>query len=206
MKLLKFTFLLSSLLILTSCASKYKMINPNTLNYLSNNTSQKVTLEYKYNLLTKKYAKKETKKGIKVIAVKLTNNSESDLVFGKDIKLAYENNSELYIMENEKIFKSLKQNTATYLLYLLLTPMNFYTTNTNSYGIQEETSSTPIGLVVGPGLAGGNMIAAGSANKKFKTELLDFNIYGAIIKKGETKYGLIGVKSDSYDAIKVKIE
>jgi len=206
MKLLKFTFLLSSILILTSCASGYKIINPNTLNYLSKTSNQDVTLDYKYNLLTKKYAKKETKKGIKVIAVKLTNNTDSDLVFGKDIKLTYENDNELYIMENEKIFRSLKQNTATYLLYLLLTPLNFYTTKTNSNGFSEETSSTPIGLVIGPGLAGGNMIAAGSANKKFKTELLEFKIYGTVIKKGETKYGLIGVKSDSYDAIKVKIE
>jgi hypothetical protein len=206
MKLLKVTFLLSIILLLTSCASGYKMINPATLNYMSNNDNKEIKLEYKYNLLSRKYKKKETKKGIKIVAIKITNGTENDLVLGKDIKLTYANDIELYIMDNEKVFKSLKQSTATYLLYLLLTPMNLYTTKTNSNGFQEQTSSTPIGLVVGPGLAAGNMIAAGSANKKFKTELSKYKIYGTTIKKGETAYGLIGIKSDNYDALKIRVE
>ena len=107
-------------------------------------------------------------------------------------------------MENDKVFKSLKQNTTTYLLYLLLTPMTFNKTTSDGSGI--ETSSTPIGLAVGPGLAAGNMIAAGSANKKFKSDLLEFNLNGITIRKGETKSGLIGVKSDNYDAIKLNVK
>ena len=109
-------------------------------------------------------------------------------------------------MENEKIFSTIKQSAASYLWYLLLTPVNLYTTKTNSNGFEENTSSTPIGLVLGPGLAGGNMIAAGSANTKLSNELLEYNINGVIIKKGETRHGLIGIKSDSFDALKLKIE
>ena len=48
------------------------------------------------------------------------------------------------------------------------------------------------------------MNAAGSANKKFKNEMMETIIYGTIIKKGETKYGLIGIKSDSFDSLKLK--
>jgi len=140
-----------------------------------------------------------------LVAIKVTNNTDDDLIFGKDIKLFYENQKELLIMDNEIVFKSLKQSPTSYLWYLLLTPVNFYTTSTNSYGIQEETSSTPIGLVIGPGLAGGNMIAASSANKKFKTDLLNYNITGTSIKKGETAYGLIGIRTDSFNAIKVAL-
>ena len=163
----------------------------------------KMILDFAHYL--KKYAKKELKKGIKLVAIKITNNSVKDLTFGKDAILTYGDGSEIYIMENERVFSKLKQSPASYLWYLLLTPMNFYTTKTNSNGFQENTSSTPIGLVVGPGLAGGNMIAAGSANKKFKTEMLDYNINGTIIKKGETKYGLIGIKSNSFDSLKLKV-
>lgn len=202
----KITLLLSLIFLLNSCASGYRMINPEGLNYVSKNTNKEVSFEYKYDLLVKKYAKKETKKGLKLVAVKLSNNTDRDLVFGKDIKLTYENGNELYIMENEKVFKDLKQSVPSYLFYLLLTPINLYTTKTNSNGIQEETSSTPIGLILGPALAGGNMIAAGSANKKFKTELLQYNIAGTMIKKGETKYGLIGIKAENYDAIKIKVD
>lgn len=187
---------------LTSCASGYKMIQPQNIKYVSKNESKEVTLEYKYDLLDKKYAKKEGKKGIKLAAVKITNNSDSDLMFGREIKLAYENGDEVVVLEHDKVFKTLKQSTASYLLYLLLTPLNFTTSNSDG----SSTSSTPIGLVIGPGIAFGNMIAAGSANKKFKTELLTYNLNGTLIKKGETKYGLIGIKSDSFDALKIKME
>lgn len=87
-----------------------------------------------------------------------------------------------------------------------MTPVNFYTYKTNSRGVEETTSSTPVGLILGPGLAGGNMIAAGSANKNFKNELSKFNIYGQTIKKGEVKFGLIGIMSNSYESLKLKVE
>ena len=201
MRIIKITLLFIAISTLINCASGYKMIEPKSINYISTNETDNVKLEYKYDLLDKKYAKKELKKGVKLVAIKITNNSDKDLMFGKDAKLTYVNGAEIYVMENEKVFKTLKQSPASYLWYLLLTPMNFYTAENG-----QQTSSTPIGLVVGPGLAGGNMIAAGSANKKFKTEMLEYNINGTVIKKGETKYGLIGIKADSFDSLKLKVE
>lgn len=194
-----------TLIALTNCASSYKMIQPKSINYVSKTESNGVDLEYKYSLLDKKYAKKELKKGVKLVAIKITNHSSKNLIFGRDVKLTYENGVEIYVMKNEKVFKTLKQSSASYLWYLLLTPVNLYTYETNSNGFQETTSSTPIGLVLGPGLAGLNIINAGSANKKFKTEMLEYNINGTIIKKGETKYGLIGIKTNSFDSLKLKI-
>ena len=205
MKPIKIALLLFTISMLTSCASGYKLIKPESINYISANETDNVKLEYKYDLLDKKYAKKETKKDIKLVAIKITNNSERDLKFGSDIKLTYANDSEVYVMDNEKVFTKLKQQPATHLLYLLLTPVNLYTTKTTGNGVQQTTSSTPIGLILGPGLAGGNMITAASANKKFKTEMLDYNINGTVIKKGETKFGLIGLDANSFDALKLKI-
>jgi hypothetical protein len=201
MKIIKITLLFIAISTLTNCASGYKMIEPKSINYVSTNETDNVKLEYKYDLLDKKYAKKELKKGVKLVAIKITNNSEKDLMFGRDAKLTYENGTEIFVMENEKVFTSLKQSAASYLWYLLLTPLNLYTAENG-----QQTSSTPIGLIVGPGLAGGNMIAASSANKKFKTEMLEYNINGTLIKKGETKYGLIGIKADSFDSLKLKVE
>jgi len=201
MRIFKITFLFIAISTLTNCASGYKMIAPKSINYISTNETNNVKLEYKYDLLDKKYSKKEVKKGVKLVAIKITNNSDKDLMFGRDAKLTYENGTEIFVMENEKVFKTLKQSPTSYLWYLLLTPLNFYTAENG-----KQTSSTPIGLVAGPGLAGVNMIAAGSANKKFKTEMLEYNINGTLIKKGETKYGLIGIKSNSFDSLKLKIE
>ncbi|GAA3552448.1 hypothetical protein [Snuella lapsa] len=195
-----------SVILLLNCASRYEIIAPKSINYISKIETDNVKLEYKYNLLDKKYAKKELKKGVKLVAVKTSNNTTRDLVFGKDIKLTYLNGSEVFVMENETVFKTLKQSTASYLFYLLLTPMNLYTYKTNNYGVQETTSSTPIGLIIGPGLAGGNMIAAGSANKKFESELLNYNLNGTTIKKGEVKYGLIGIRTNSFEPLKLEVE
>ena len=206
MKSLKIILLLTAIVSLTSCASRLQTIKPNDIAYVSAETTEDVKLEYKYELLHKKYEKKETKKGVKLVAVKITNNSGRDLTFGRDLTLEYANGNEIHIMENDKVFKTLKQHPATHLFYLLLTPINLYTTKTNEYGVQEETGSFPIGLIIGPALAGGNLLTASSANKKFKNELGDFNIHGTTIKSGETKAGLIGIRSKSFEALKLKLK
>ena len=50
------------------------------------------------------------------------------------------------------------------------------------------------------------MIAASSANKNFKNELIQFDLNGKTIKQGETVYGLIGSNSNSYDSLKIKVQ
>lgn len=200
MKCIKITLLSFVAVVLTSCgASSYTSITPKTLNYASANVKNGVKLEYKYDLLDKKYEKKETKKGVKVVAVSITNNTDRDLIFGKDLSLSYENGEDVFLMEPTKTFSSLKQNAASNLLFLLLTPLNLTITKPGPNGA--VTNFYPVGLLLGPTLAGGNMIIASSANGKFKKDLMDYNLLGSLIKKGETKHGLIGIKSDSYDAL-----
>lgn len=191
---------------LGSCASGYKMIGPAGLDYKSVKEDNGVKFEYKYDLLKKKkYAKKEEKKGVKIVAVKITNTSGRDLTFGKDLILSYENGNAINIVDNDYAFDMLKQKTATYLLYLLLMPVNLTRTETNN-GFTETENIFPVGLILGPGIAGGNMIAAGSANKKFKQELMDYDINGKVIKDGDTEVGLIGIQTDSYDALMLKVD
>jgi hypothetical protein len=196
--------LISSLLIFSNCATTYKEIHPSSVRYVSIDENNGVKFEYKYNLLDKKYAKKEKKNGVKLISVRLTNNSDKDLMFGRDITLTYANGNKVYTLDNEQTFKLLKQKTAFYLLYLLLTPLHATTTVSNG----NRTSSSkpiPIGLVVGPAVTAGNIIVASLANKKFKTELFNHDLSGAIIKKGETKHGIIAIRSYSFDALKIKL-
>lgn len=209
-KMIRISSLLVCAIFLNSCASGYNKINPTALNYGSKSIENNVLLEYKYDLLEKKYRKKETKNEIKLIAVKITNNTENDLVFGKDFKLSYDNGDQVSIIETERLFKTIKQSPASYLWYLLLSPLQFNsgtTTTTNGgYTTTEPANTFPAGLILGPGLAAGNMIAASSANKNFKNELMEFDINGKTIKKGETAYGLVGSNSNSYDAIKIMMQ
>jgi len=49
------------------------------------------------------------------------------------------------------------------------------------------------------------MLAASTANKKFKQDLLDYNLLGKKIKPGETVYGLLGIRSKMYNSIYIKL-
>lgn len=209
-RLFKVSSLLVFALLLNSCASGYHKINPKSLYYSSKSEVGNIALEYRYDLLEKKYKKKETNNEIKLVAIKITNNSEKDIVFGKDVKLIYDSTNDAYIMNTDKVYRTIKQNPASYLWYLLLSPLQLYsgtkTTNNGYYTETKPASVFPIGLILGPGLAGGNMIAASSANENFKKELTEYDLNGKTIKKRETAYGLVGLYSKNYDAIKLKIQ
>lgn len=203
MKIVKITTLVLTALFFNSCASGYQSVNPTELLYNSINSTEEVSLEYKYDLLDKKYRKKEDRKDVKLVAVKITNMGEKDLVFGEDIKLTYENGSQLLLLEQDKVFQNLKQHPASYLFYLPLTLLNLEIYNTKN-GI-ESAQSIPIGLILGPGLAGGNLYKAAKSNKKFRQDLMEYNMHGRRISAGETVYGLVGVRADNYDALKINI-
>lgn len=205
MRLQKITLLVLVAILLTNCASNYVRINPSKLEYASNFSESGVVLEYKYELLRKKYKKKETKKGVRLVALKITNNTERDLQFGKDIVLTNGDDKILEVLASEQTFKTLKQSAASYLWYLLLTPMKLFVSQGNGYQPQQNTDSYPIGFVVGPGLAGGNMLAVSSANGKFKKDLFENNVNEKIIKKGETVSGLVGIRTTEYNALKIKV-
>jgi hypothetical protein len=183
--------------VLSSCASTYKPIRPTQLQYNQASDANGVSLGYRYDVLrekgNKKYAKREMKNGVRLVAVKIINNTDQALVLGGNSKL-YTGRSEVLLIPSEDIHKSLKQGVAIYLLYLLMTPMQFTVTTANSNG-SVDTDSTPIGLILGPGISIGNMAVSGSANKNLLDELNAFNLKGKTIQPGETAYGLIGIGS-----------
>jgi hypothetical protein len=205
MKIFRIIALLSIVLSLTCCDSAYHEINPVSLNYRSGNSADSVALQYKYDVLSGKYARNESRQGIKIVALKITNKTDRDLVFGRDLVLVYENGFPVNVSRAGDGFKILKQHPATYLWYLLLTPLNIYTTEYDSRGFEEYTNSFPIGLIAGPALSIGNMVAAGTANRKFKSELGRNELMGATIEKGETTTGLITINNPSYDALELQL-
>lgn len=206
MKILKLILFACVCFNFINCASSYREINPGTINYISGSVTDSVSLQYKYDLLHGRYGRNEYKNDVKIVALKITNNSNRDLIFGYDVKLFYSNGSPVKYTSVKDAFQVLKQHPASYLWYLLLSPLNLYTTETDSRGFEKQSNSFPIGVIIGPGLSVGNVVAASTANRKFKSELLQNELSGIIIKKGETHYGLIALSSYSYDALQMRIE
>ncbi len=200
-------FLLHILLCITlvafvGCAASYKPIIPRAYAYTSHDEHDGIDFSYKYDVLqdrgNKKYAKKEDKKSVRVVAIKLTNNNEVPITVGRDLAF-FSGGKQLYPLDPDETKRLIKQTAPVYLLFLLLTPMNFYTSN----GTTENT--VPIGLVLGPGIAFGNLALAASANGKLLNELRENDLINKEIGAGQTVYGIISLPETGYDPIVVKL-
>ena len=193
LKPVKTLFLATSVcLLLASCAGKYSLTRPPEINF-TNRGKEKIQLSYKYEVLkiagNKKYVKKEEKNGIKLVALKISNQTQDSITFQKDFTILADYH-EVNILPTKTVYNELKQTVSLYLLYLLLTPTTLSKTETsNAYTTSENIF--PIGLIIKPDIAAGNMIAAGSANNKFKEELQQHELHNKTIPPGQTIYALI---------------
>ena len=193
---------LTILLVLSGCASSYRPINPPALKYNSQDLQDGVGFSYKYEVLRERgnqdYAEQEIEEGIKLVAVKITNNTDSVINIGRNVAL-FSGQSLLFPMEPATIHESIKQNVSQSLGFLLLGFINLTVTTDNS------NKTYPIGLAIGAPLSIGNILLARSANNKLWKELNQYNILYRDIQKGETIYGIIGIKDMDYNTITLKM-
>jgi hypothetical protein len=186
---------------LGGCAASYSPINPEVRKYRSGDSLAPVSFMYRYDVLSlrgnKRYSKKELKNGLNVVAVRITNNTDS-IIHTSDLRLFY-GSREIIPVNPEVAAMQLKQGTAIYLLYCLL---GLYITNAEStgYGVQEKTTFIPIGIPI----AAGNMIGAGAANKNLKKEFLKYDINNKDINPHETLYGIITLKETGHEVLTLK--
>ncbi len=184
-----------------SCAASYKPIGPSTLNYTQ--YSDTSNFSYKYDVLissrNRKFAKKEFKTQIRIVAVKITNNTGQTLKYGVNYSI-YSGNKTADILPIPEITRNIRETVPTYLLYLLFTPTTLTVSSQNSQ------NSFPVGLILGPAIAAINVGVAASANKHFRMELEEYDISDKEIRDGETVYGLIGVQSEGIDPLYLKMK
>ena len=177
----------------SSCASSYKTINPSSIDFPQ--SEKDAIFSYKYNVLkesrNRKLAKKEDKRHMRIIAVKIVNTTDQTLLYGANYKI-FSMNREIRLLDPETAAVVVKQRVPTYLLYLLFTPIRMTVTT------PDRVSVTPIGLVLGPALAGRNMAVAASSNKRFRKELIASSIIERPIPPGETFYGLIAIQDNQF--------
>lgn len=193
--------------LLASCAATYKPINPPSINYGAHDLQDGIELSYQYDVLRgkgdNKYANKEYKKNIKVVAVRITNFTDTTINIGRDL-VFYSGSNQIFLLEPTAIKNSIKQHTPAYLPFLLLTFLNL--TVTHNTPTSTSTEVYPIGLFIGPTVTAGNMAVANSANNKLLNELIDYNIFNKELKKGETTYGIIGFKEIGYNPLSVRLK
>jgi len=201
MTIFRNAFIFSVVIILfTSCATSYKPIIPESVRFSAEENSS--NFSYRFDVLreagNRKLSRKEERKLVRVVAVKLVNNTGQTLKYGYNFKI-YSENAEIEVLSASRTVSYIRQSVPSYLLYLALTPAKL--TFTSGY----KQSSFPLGLILGPGLAGINMAISGTANKNLRTELETSTIIDKEIKPGETFYGLIGIYDNHFMPLTIKI-
>lgn len=184
----------------SSCAASYKPINPSRFQYPE--SSEGEMFSYKFDVLmqsnNRKFAKKEFKNQTYVVAVRINNSTDHSLKYGENYRI-FSGDREVDILPTDIVTHNIRETVPTYLLYLLFTPMTLNTYN-------ETTShSFPIGLIIGPGLAGLNVAVAATANKHFRMELDEYDLRYKEIASGETAYGLIGITMRDSGPLRIKL-
>jgi hypothetical protein len=183
-----------------SCASRYRSVRPESIRYNEPQVNNSLEFGYKYSILgqsgNKKYARREGKKGIDLVAIKFTNNTANSITLRDDIQIMAGGNG-VFPIDREIIKKELKQGLPIYLLYSLLVINTSECTNGNC-----DVSTYPVGV----GIAGFNMIVAGIANKNFADELERYDLLDRVIAPGETVYGLIGLQAMGYAPLTLRLK
>ena len=188
--------------LMSSCAAIYNPIEPSYLSYELAGNYSGLKLSYRYGILAelnnKRYAKKENKQKIKLVAVKIENTSNQTLVLGKDFYLT-SNGQAIDFVNTADAYQKLKQKNWQALSFLLLalTPP-VQTTNGAS------VADFPLGMVAGPMLAAGNIFVAINANKQFRSELESNSLLGSTVKPQETRYGIIIINAAEENPIEIK--
>lgn len=198
-KFIQFSLMLAIIFQLCSCAQSYYTLNPARIVYTATNNLENISLSYRYNILeekgNKKISKNESRRNFKLVAVKITNNTDTVINIGKNAAF-FNGNSIAYPMETISIKNNLQQSVASHLLYLLLSPLTLSLNDSNPF---------PIGLILGPAISGGNMVVAAKANKNLYKDLEKYDIIFRNIKPGETVFGLVGFRNIDYAPLSVKL-
>lgn len=198
-KVFLFSLMLAFVFLFTGCAQSYFALNPTKVVFTASNSLDEISLNYRYDILrekgNRKIANKEIKSNVKLLAVKVTNNTDKAINIGKNAAF-YNGSTMIYPMDAFTIRNVLKQSVPSYLLYLLLTPLTLSVNGSNPY---------PIGLALGPVISGGNMLAASGANNSFYKELVQYDILYRDIQPGETVFGLVGFSNLDYAALTLKL-
>ena len=197
MSVIRISIVCSLVILCASCASTYEVIDPKRVNYENTTIKDSIEFSYRYDVLSyrgnRKYAKKEVPQGVKIVAVKIVNNTPNSFLCGDDYVI-FSNGKKMRLLAPDEAFKKLRQIAPGHLLYMLLTPMQFYSGNT----------TLPIGLVLGPVITLGNIATALTANDKFKIELETMYIYGRVVKPGEEVYGVICIATSGYGPLSME--
>lgn len=200
---MKELFYFSLLMILFSgCARTYNTINPAMYNFENKkDASESITVSYLYNLQeinsNKPYARKERKKHIRLVALKIENNSdEQEILDPSNFIIKSSGGRNIRVIPPEEYCKEIRQYSETFVLFYALGGIGYKYENVNGE-TTHEFAYNPIPAVIGLG----NAIFAENANRKQKKNLIEHNVFNKPIPGKSSIYGLIAIDDPTFSEL-----
>jgi hypothetical protein len=183
------------------CASTYKPVAVESFEFSNAYTlNDTLRISYQYDVQkttgNKRYARKERKRKMASVAVKIENISSAPVTITRNNFKVYAENKARDVYTPAAYAKKVKQRVGMHLLHSLWGPW--------AMSWQEKDGETefhfiyiPVGAIVGVG----NAIRASNANKQNLRTQEDNEIWNRSINSGETLYGLIALPSSEKDTL-----
>jgi hypothetical protein len=192
---MKFFYLLV-FLVITGCASFYRSIDPQNFSYEHPVVNNCLKYDYQYDILAssknRKLSNKELRHDLRVVGVELTNLTDHDIIFSKDIKVFMGESPIMPVIPG--IVKARIHQVAPWYLFYCLGVVQFTKTD-------EENSTTYV-IPLGIPIAIANMIVASSANQKFMKDLIRYDLSKKVIRSGETVYGIVSFNAKGSEPLR----
>lgn len=188
---------LSALFSLMACASSYHPIERNGFDYASGVASPGVEFKYKLQALqgtgNPGYAARASNYGVDVTAVKIRNTGDRPIVVGEDVEYL-EEGKPIKPVPAKRAAGTINQGVGGSALWLLLMPINGFTSSTSCdgySGCETSTNIIPIGLIAGPVMALINLVRASTANTEMAKDLESGDLLGKTLQPGEEATGYL---------------
>lgn len=187
---------LAAAVLFAGCATSYRPIHRDTMQYHKTGEGTEVEIAYKHNVLSEsdnpRYDMKARVAGVSVVAVKIKNNSAKPLNT-RDLEFLV-GGTQSIPADAARAIAPVRQRTGLYFLYLLMSPLMLYKAETTcEFGScqQENKVVFPIGLVLGGGLTLLNAGMSSASNGALHKEIGGNDLYGKTIEAGQEVSGYL---------------
>lgn len=190
-----------TLLMSAGCASLYRPVNPISFPYTNAQDTDSLKISYLFDVQkitqNKRYAAKETKHGMKAVAIKIENLSQTPVQITQESLIISSQGARVSILSPEEYAKKVKQRVGAHLLHALYGPWALSWSEDAKGETDVDFIYIPVGAIIGIG----NAIRADKANKTNAMTLQMHAIWGKEVGPHQTLYGLVPVKTTGSDTL-----
>jgi hypothetical protein len=180
-------------LLSTSCASIYRPINTDKMEYLTfSKVADSVDVSYNYetqlSFKNGKYKNAERRTNYSAVSIKIRNNSSRKIIIKPETFILKIDGKTADVISSDQYASVVRQNTASFLVYGIFGPY---------IPMNDGVIYTPIFLSIG--LL--NMGIAAHANTEHKKNIKDLEIWGKSVHPKSNLTGIIFLENYTFDII-----